>query len=305
MAIQSVSNPNSTNFKSSRGQNVDLATAFVNMNDAQLMQLARTKEAYNSKTKKKENKSVSRIFWAIPVVDVLSKGILAGGTKYLAPGDVLKQTPLSPKVVAAGDAAVGWAGIIAVVGIYNAVKKSLKKNSETYSNFDNKNPVLSFMADIGVISAGMFGGYNLLNKFIGKKVEKNPEIIENGFKRLGGWMDKIDSGKLNQKYMPKILNHVDNFASKFPKAANVGKYILRNSVWAMLGLAVVKMMTNSAKETKRVNESFNDLKQTQLKTAKILANANALERDVLAQNQRMMRAELHDEMNKTSPDEID
>lgn len=281
MPIQKVQNQNIT-FKSNRIEN---AENFVCMNDEQLKLLAYTKPQSPQKRQENHN-SIMKTLWAIPIVDSIATGILAG-----------EKGSLGSKAFNAGAKATNWGVSLGLIGLYLAIKNAIVRKSETLQNFEQRNPLMSFIADIGVITAGFSLGSKALNKFTAKQDAKNPEIIAKGTKKLNKIIDKIDKTKLNKKVLPKITELVTKVTKKVSWAKPVGEFALKKSPFILLGIAAVKMLKQSADRNKEVKQTYKELKEVQRKTGQDLVKILHAERGLLAQEDPKYAYELRQALN--------
>lgn len=299
MQIQNVKNTHKeARFKA---DGIQQASAFVNLSDAQTRMLA-YEASYDPKQEQKNKKSMSRAFWAIPVVDSLSAGILKKGTN-------------SSKLLATGKRAGWWALGLSLIGAYGGIKNKLASKSDKTNNFERKNPLASFLLDIGIIwtgfSLGNIGIQKLKPKvkdFAQKMYLKHPEkaaklsnVLEAANKRLLSVKSWLNDGKFMKTATNKVNTAASVVAEKAPWAKNAGKFALRNSVWFMFGLGLLKMAHQAGKQRNKVEKNYREIKNAQLETAKHLSNVLGVERDVLAQNQKALSYELRRQMDKTDP----
>lgn len=272
MQVQSIGNTNSnTGFKSRK--NLEEASAFVNMDDSQLRYYA-YESSIDKKEDRKHQNSISRTLYAIPVVETLASGILAG-----------KDAALSVRTRDAGRTALSWTVLLGAVGLYNAVKNAVVSKSPTLQQFNNDHPVAAFLTDIGFIFTGFILGSIGLLKLNNHLEEKHPEQIEEGKKELEILKDEIDNTKFNTEILPKISARVAQFEEKAPKLMKVGKIALANSIWILAGVALLKSIKYTKERQEKADYNYEKLKGAQFKTAKQLVNVLSVERDVLAQNE--------------------
>lgn len=285
MQVQLVGNQNSNAGFGSKKQ-IEKASAFVNMDDSQLKSLA-YETSINKKEEKKQQNSLIRTFCAIPIVDTIAKGILAG-----------KNIDLSTRAMASGKAAGSWALTLGAIGLYDVAKKAITSNSKTLQTFQQDNPIASLVVDLGLIFGGFAAGTKGWNKLKAGIAEKYPEKIAKIKTEI---FDMIDSSKLNKEILPKVSERAAAFAEKMPKLAKGGKIALANSMFILLGIALVKMIKHTSDTRKKIEHNYETLKNNQLEVAKYVANTMSVERDVLAQNQPILAKDLRHAMNKTEP----
>lgn len=279
MFVKSVGKRDSNpNFSSQDG--CKRAAAFVNLDNRQLQDLAYVM-SYDKKEQKKQQNSVKHIFYAIPVVDTLAGGILTNG--YLKP--LVKQNALelkegirlSGKTLSMASTALHWSKIIVGIGVYNKIKKAIVSRSPALQNFEQNNPGTGFLADIGMI----FGGYVLIQKGLNKVLEKvktaHPKEARMAdtrlMKKLKGIIDWLDKTKINKNVLPKLTEGVTTLGQKAPWLIKASKTVLAHSVYIMAGLGILKMISNSHHNQRKVEAKFYELKEAQAKTAKHLSRA--------------------------------
>lgn len=278
MQIQAINNSTSeANFKSRRSDAIDEATAFVNMNDAQLRVYAEL-ASRNPKQDKKDAKSINKIFWAMPVIDTLASALLVAKTSRVDADGVkrLIKNPLSIRAKGAALQAADWGLIIGAVGVFNLLKKGFNKKSEKAEHFEKRRPVASFVMDVMGIFAGLIGVGYLANKAINKNPEKYNKIMDT----IDDKFLKLDDTKFAQKQFPKIQKFMTDMVEKTPKLAKAGRFALANSVWILLGLGLAKMLSQSNKQNDRIQKNYEILKQKQLEVAKYITNEARCERDM-------------------------
>lgn len=263
MQIQSVNK--NLGFGAVGQEQIDRATEFVNMNNAQLKQYAYA-ASYDKKQEKKNKKSIAAIFTAIPFVDIASKAIQSG-----------KNASLSTRAKTAGVCASGWALIAGSVGLYSVVKNAVSDASPGVKRFNRDNPILSFMVDLGAITGMYFLGivglgklslkaFDLPQEELAKAEQKANKIIN----KIDGFFNKVDETAFNKKILPKLSIHAENFAKKIPNITGAGSFCLRNSIWLMFGAAIIASIKQSIDRQSRFEHNYKDLKKMQLKTAKEL-----------------------------------
>ena len=263
------------NFKSA---NLNMATAFVNMNDRELKMYAQL-GSYDKKEQQKQRRSIGKILLAIPFVDSIAGGILT-------------KSSLGVKTAVTLNRAAGWGVVIGAVALYNVVKKTMVSKSDTLKTFEQQHPVLSFMGDIGIIMAGFILGAKGLEKLFNKSPEKFVNSFKNGINKAKKIVDKIDNSKFNTKILPKMREFNNSIAKKLPWAADVSKTVLKHSVFTMLGVAIVQTIRNAGNHNKKVEKNYKVLKNEQLKTAQSLVSALKDQRDILAKGQMLMANDL-------------
>lgn len=277
MQVKAIDNSNQ-NIRFKANADVQMATAFVNMNDKQLKDLAYL-STVNDKDNKRGKKSALAMFYAIPVVDIIANGILP--TKRTNFGiDLIKNASLGQRATSAGRTAGGWAMILAVIGVYNGIKKAVVNDSKSVKKFDQNHPVLSFMTDIALI----FGGLSLVNKGI-RKLGGNKEIPFIKLKRiLAKGKQNLDNTKLSKEILPVFSEGASKLAEKAPRTAKFAKGAIALSPIIVFFAGIFKMAHQSSKENKKMHNNYYKLKDAQFKTAKNLANTLAVQKDILVKD---------------------
>lgn len=284
------------------------ASRFVNMDDAQLQLLA-----YNSSVDKEKDKKAQRkifgLFCAMPIVDTVARGVLAenvveafaSGNNWESAAKCKFPASLSEKLYVSGRTAVSWGFALATVGLYSLVKKEIVENSPGLKHFDREHPITSFLTDVGIIMGAFVLGSKGIRKLYEKAKEKYPEANKNMEQKIINTCEKIDNTALNKKVLPEISQKLATFVQKAPFLAKAGKFALANSVWILLGAALYKMVKHADGERNRVEENYRILKNAQLQTAKHLINTLSIERDVLAQDQPELAADMRRAINGKNP----
>lgn len=301
MQVQSVDN---TRFKSRNS--IEKASAFVNMNDSQLRDLAYVM-SYDKDNQKKKNKSILSTFYTIPIVDTIASGVLVAKTSHITKevAAELRTAPLSARAFATANTAANWGFIMLAVGLFNVIKKAINNNSPGLKKFEKENPVQSFVLDtiaiIGGLTAAGVGLWKLNNKII----NKHPEAVVKAEIDRNRIIEKLDNTKFNKEILPKLVHGVDKLAEKAPRLMKASRYALANSVWILLGAGILKTMHNSKREHENVERNYEKLKEAQLQTAKHLNKVLRVESAVLAQNQALLATELRNQMSKTKAQKIE
>lgn len=306
MQIQSIER-NKVNFQS-RNNNLEKASAFVNMDDSAIQEVA-YQISYDKKNSKKQKNTMLKMFFAIPIVDTLASGILVGksplGKNFIAKTnldsetatDILRNASLKNRIKAAGSTAKGWALVLGLIGAYSVVKNAVVSQSDSAQNFERKNPLGSFLLDLGILIAGVFAG----SKGISKLKEKFPNAGKEINTKADKMLNKLNKTKFNKSILPTLSEGAAQFAEKMPGLAKATRFTIANSMWIILigGLAKLGLRTNRNKQ--RAERTYVELKKAQVETAKHLTNALQVERDILAQDQPQLAKDLHREIEKTKP----
>lgn len=286
MQINAIGNSNSSvGFGSRREDNLKRASAFVNMDDAELREMTYVM-TYDKNQRKKDKKASLRAFYAIPVVDVIAKGILENGK-------------LGEKALKSTKVAGGWIGALAVLGLYNTAKKAIMKKSENLNNSSKNNPLTSLVVDLAIFAGALIGGRRVLGKLQGKlyNVNHKPfQAINSGIKSA---VTMLNESKFSTKVMPKISERIATFTNNNPRIASFGESALRNAVWITFGLGLLSTSHRSKKQQAKLENNFQELKQAQAQVAKHLSNQLGVERDVLAQDHAELAGDLRFVMNET------
>lgn len=308
MQIQSIDNSN-VKFKSRN--KLDQVSAFVNMDDAQLLQHAKA-EGYDKQKDKKNKKGFTKMLYALPLVDTLASGVVVVRKTNLDKKTLkyCRKAPLSLRTALMAKTAVIWGVGITAVSLYNLGKKAITANSEKAKKFEQNNPMKSFMIDIGVLMTAFMFGTEPLLKAVNKKIaklreksfNKNPEkFVENEIKankKVLNAVDWLDNTKLNKVFIPKAGKFVKTMTHKAPFLAKTARFAAVNSIWVLLGLGLAKAVDRSKHEHNRVEKNYVNLKMKQLEAAKYLSNAAGVERDILAQSNIQLKSDLKQVMNE-------
>lgn len=296
MQVKSIENTDQrVKFKSSA--DMQMASSFVNMNDDQLKDLAYI-SAVNRDDNKKRRRSVLALFYAMPVVDSITSGILP---TVLTPTNKIlkiKNASLGKRTALASKTAGKWALILATVGIYNSAKKAIVSDSKGSQNFGQKHPVLSFIIDIGIILGGLALANKGIQKLVNKPSVQNSKFMQNLKLKSIQAKHWLDNTKFNKEVLPILSEGASKLSEKLPRVSKVTKGLIANSVLVVFVAGLIKMFRHSNKENKKIEKNYNELKDAQLKTAKHLTNALAVERDILAKEKHELKTELRHEKHK-------
>lgn len=289
MQTQAITTSN-VNFQSKN--DLQNASAFVNMSDAQLHSLA-----YNSvdkKQDKKDRRAIAATFIAMPVVDSIAKGVLLPQNFLVKTkeGSNLVKTQLSHRLLSSGKTAALWGAVLAGASVYFAAKNKIVKGSPTLQQFHKDHPIASFFGDIGLMIIGGTLGLLGINKLYEKLKEKYPKLKEELKTKKTKILEGIDNTNFNQKTLPKIEAWFAKVGKEHPYITGTGKLALANSVWVLLGVAFIQMLKHSKNKNDKIEQNYQILKSAQLQTAKNLASNLSVQRDVLAQNQKGLAVDL-------------
>lgn len=293
MQIHPLENTNS-NLKFGSKHKHERASAFMNMDDSQLKEIAYLK-SIDKKEEKKQQNSLMRLFYALPIVETISSGILVDRSSKLTKDSykALKYSPLSTRAEAAAKTAASWGFILAAVGLFNATKKALGKKSSETKGYEQEHPIGSLILDMGTILGGIILGNFALHKFAPEQMKEFKTKFKNMFA-------KLDDTKFNKENLPKIVKDVSKSAKKAPRLAKAGRFALVNSLWIFLGAILLKSFNYAHNQNEKIEQNYQELKQQQFETAKYLANEVGAERDILAQNQVLLIKELRYQMSKST-----
>lgn len=314
MQIQLLDNNKSiVKFKSNNS--VEKASAFVNMDDQQLRQLAYVM-SYDKDNEKKKHKSALKMFYAIPIVDTIASGIIVGKSRFArnlinkltahaentkknlnteAIYNGLSNPNLKNRLKAAGSTAGSWALWLSVIGIYTAVKDSIVSKSDSSKKFQRNNPISSFILDVGAIFAGYAVTSTGLNKLKGMFPTTEKELSAKTNALLG----KANKSSVNREILPKLSEGVLKLEKTAPWLVKSSKFALVNSVWILFGLSLLKSSHHAQRDNERVDKNYRKLKKAQFETSKRLNKALQVEKEILTQNQQALTKELKKQMNSS------
>lgn len=251
MSVQLVSG---SNLNISKQEAKEKAQAFVALDDYQLQRLARV-SSYNPKEAKSDRNKMALLIGATPFVHSVIDGSIKGDS-------------LGSKAMIAGKTGAGWAVALGVLGVYGSLKHLVNKHNPSLANFEAQNPLVSFVADMGMFVVGTF----FAHKAIGKVLSHSPSISN----KIGEYSvrahDALNKTSLNTKILPKISEGLAKFKTSMPKLAGAGNYMLRNSIWILFGSTIALSMAQRAKSNSKVENNYQKLKEIQLQTAQYLDN---------------------------------
>lgn len=304
MKTQAVSNIK-FNAKFQTKEDLHNAAAFVNMSDAQLQELAY--KSIDKKEDKRAQRAIFSTFLAIPIVDTIASGVLVQkfvrNSSGTPPTEIISKIPvsLSERMHVLGETALGWGIVLAAAEIYFAIKNQFVKDSPGSQRFGQEHPVLSFAGDLVVIFAASLLGMSGRRKLLGKLEEKYPESAKGFSEKIDGLGKEIDKSDFNTKTLPKIGEWFAKLEKEHPFVHGTGKFALANSVWILLGVGLIQMLRYGRDKYDKVEQKYDSLRTSQLKTAKKMINNLTVQRDVLAQNQPVLAADLEKVMNGEKP----
>lgn len=288
MQVQSIENSRS-NVKFSSKDKLQKASAFVNMSDDQIKDLAYISSyKENSKINKKNKKIMTTTLLALPVAAAVSRGAFTRGS-------------LGRKALKAGAAGADWGFALVVLGVYNGIKNSIVKKSEGLQNFEKHNPITSLIVDVALFMTALGLGGRGLNKLVGKLRTEHPEKALRADKKILNIAKSINKTKANNQYLPKISEGLAKFSEKMPITSGLAKFALANAVLITFATGLLKTIHNRKESNKKTEKVYRDLKEAQLDTAKALSNTLSVERDVLAQSQKRMAKALRKSVEGQKP----
>lgn len=303
MQTQAISSTKS-NIKFQSKADLEQKTAFVNLSDAQLQQMA-----YDSKDTHKDKKAkraIAATFLAMPIVDSIASGVLA--TEKAAEAHLI--TPfgvssceihapaeMSTRLSRTAGTALGWGFVLGVVGVYSAIKHQVVKNSPNVQEFEKDHPLLSFVGDLGLIFGSCVLGAFGLSKLADKAGKKYPKSTKELNEKLEKMFDKINKGKFNQKTLPKIVEWFAKAEKEAPALTKTGKFLLANSIWILMGSAIAQMLVYGSRKHNKAENHYQSLRTAQLETAKHLVRKLDVENDILSQSQKGLADDLDAALN--------
>lgn len=300
MSVQSIGK-SGLELKSKNGFNPE--SAFVNMDDNQLKYISYNASVDEEKAKK-NRKTLEKIFYAIPIVDTIASGILAPTESIRG---VFKHPELKAEIVGKftqGHTGLGerassmvkragiWAVAILGVTAYNKVRSKAMENSKDLKDFTKEHPALAFITDIGIIIAGFILGTKGLDRVKNAFIKKAPELSESLEKTGTETLKLLDNTHFSKKVITSLEEKAEKLSDKLPFTTGLGKFALRYSPFILFGLLIAKSLSFAAETGKDFNENYNGLKDLQLKTAKHLVNKLGVERDILAQDKKILDEDL-------------
>lgn len=299
MSLQLVGNRvSSVKFTSKHDKNDVLdaraqAAAFVNMSDEQLKSLAYL-TTRSKKGEKNHQNAVITSLYALPAVDILSRGILKRASNG-APATLSKRLLTSSKV------AMGWGGALVLLGGLNSVKHKLASKSDNYKKFEYNNPLASLAVDFAMFAGLLTLGKKAKNAVLNKFQAAKPGAIFKSARKIVARNQKLDSGFVNKNILGKIIEKSQILGAKVPLASSVGRSILRNSVWIVLIAGLFSQSSNAKKDRAKIEKQFVNLKKGQFEVAKLMSNVLGVEKDVLTQDQPELAKDLNRSMDGKKP----
>lgn len=298
MTVQLVGNDiSNVNFTSKHRDGLkdrERAAAFVNLNDDQVKLLAYS-SANNQRHEKKVKRSMLLSLYALPFVSSISSGILAESKTAGA------SASLSERLLATSKTAWGWAGALLLLGAYTSVKNKLASKSQSHNDNKSNHPATSLVVDFAAFAGLLFAGSLAAPRIVNKFKALKPELAKSIADRSASINAKIDNGFLNQKVLAKITEKAEAFAKKAPWAASAGKAVIANSVWIVFIASMLNAAHHANQSKKKIENRYVQIKDAQFNTAKHLSNVLGVERDVLAQNQMTLAADLRRAIDGKKP----
>lgn len=286
MHVQQILN-RETSFKSR--EKIQTAIELVNMDDSQLASLANAISNTNEQ-RKKQRRNAALLTLALPITDTISKGIL---TTQGAINAKLPKCNLPARAVVMGRTLAGWTLVLGGIGIYNAIKQGFASESPGLRKFERKHPVQSLLVDLGVIlgaSALFITNKNAIKKSVLKHF---PEAIKNFNDQARTLLISLENSKFNKNILPKLTETISK--SGFAPA---GKFLARNALWLVFGAGILKLWGDTAKQGRKTEKVYYELKQEQNNAADYVVNTLMQERMVLAQQDMLLASTIDGVMAK-------
>lgn len=264
--------------------------ALVNADNDNLHELA-VRQTYSEGGKR--HTGISKYFLALPLVDSIVRGFMPVAEKVTNETEKVliktKKATLCGKMLKTGKCALGWTGILAVGGLYYALKDGVNSHIKSFKHFDENHPLMSLIADVGVLCGALFFGGKGLNKLC----KKYPKIFKNAENHVTKMASNLDKTILNKKVYPAVTKGLHSLSGKAPKVAEVIKGLLPYSWVFMMGAGIVDTMNKSAKADKKlIEKNYNKLKEQQVVAAKNVINMLGAETMKLSINTAQLKNKL-------------
>lgn len=312
-----VQKPDAISFEARRhnSRSVDkraMASAFVNMDDRQLRDLAYV-SARREQGNRKQKKSLSSSLIALPIAAVFTDAILTkdkmirkkitniGGvvsnkTKALINKNIVVK--LSDRVSESVKTGAQWGFILVMLGIYDSMRDALVSKTPSLQRFKENHPLPAFLVDlfafVGLAGVGFEGAKKVANKMN----KETPTIID----ELNSLKDKLKKGinasVWSKKVLPAVESGVEKFAKNAPLPHSLGRFAIANAIWIVLLNSLLNRGRPVKVDKRAVEHNYNELKEAQFKTAKHLVNMCEVERSILRRDSHMA-GEMEDEFDKT------
>lgn len=260
MQVQPISNvASNVKFGSIYSQEYrDTLTDLVNMDDSELATIAQLQAARHNNRKSHE-KTMNTVLYSLPIVAGLSSGILHKGS-------------LGSKTAVALGSGASWGFALALLGVYDFAKKAIFSKSEKLQNFEQNNPALSLLADLGLFWGVLTIGNKAVAKGWPKLLEKAPNLATKALGLAGNVVSKLDNSSLNKKVLTRLAATAANFSKKAPWLSAAGSAVLGCSTIIVLLAGLMRGVSSAAQENNRVHNNYKRLKANQFEIAKALAN---------------------------------
>lgn len=260
MQVQPISNVTSNvKFGSMYSQEYrDALTDFVNMGDCELAAYAQS-DASRQYTRKNHEKTMNTVLYSLPVVAGLSSGILHKGS-------------LGSKTAVALGSGASWGFALALLGVYDSAKKAIFSKSEKLQNFEQNNPALSLLADLGLFWGVLTVGNKAVAKGWPKLLEKAPNLATKALGFAGNVVSKIDNSFLNKKVLTRLSETAANLSKKAHWLSAAGSVVVLTSPIILLAAGIMRGVSSAAQENNHVHNNYKRLKAEQFEVAKALLN---------------------------------
>ena len=225
----------------------DRIEQFANLKDRELKQIAYTL-ASESVDDKKHRRMDNAILYSVPI----AAGIAAAAKT-------------APRIVRLGNFAagtLGWALPFLAVDTVVLAKRGIEKHSQAARNFNEKHPMLSSLATLGLSIAG----YMAFNKSLAKYVAQNESKI---VKKVAPVIAKVEKSLESSK----LLDKASKILAKVPSSAkDVSKSLLHFAPWALLFASLSHTMVHEKVKAGQYVNNYNELKDKQCVVRDALTN---------------------------------
>lgn len=229
------------------------AYEFICMPDSQIKDVAQIQTFFEAPPKNYLPLAV-----AVPALDTVVTGASTKGG-------------LGAKTGAMASTAGDWGTTFIVAHLYNKATNKMNEKIPALQEFQDKHPVAKMFADFLGFSL-VLGGTRKAAAFASKKARKSmPEFFTSFDNLKTAAKNTIDKSFAAKKIFKPVSNQVKNFSDKFPRTSGVLKQAGKIAV-PLLALGVVcKIVSDVSSRKNRLDDNYEQLKQAQLDTARVLA----------------------------------
>ena len=233
--------------------------------DNEIYEAAVAKTVAQAQTRQK---NIKRLVYSVPLLAGLSAAILHKGNSKVLNKEI---SGLAGKLAEGVKSGTGWAALLGLGAVIGAGDAAIAKKSESYRNFRNNHPFLSFVGDMGVFLAAAAAIPVGLNKLAAKIKPQYFERLSEGIQNIAGHVNRSKTPKFIENIGTKMSNmipdavkniKVPDFVKKTGEfVKSTGKTLLAYTPHIALLSAIFGGMSNRAQAANDLARNYSEIKQ--------------------------------------------